>query len=330
MTKPFDVIGIGAAIVDVLARVDEDFLRAHGLVKGTMTLISTAEAERLYAAMGTARAISGGSAANTIAGLAAMGNATAFIGITRDDQMGRLFAHDLRAVGVDFRGQPLPASLEGPATARCLVMVTPDAERTMATDLGVSGLLDPSRLDLTAIAAAKITYLEGYLWDTEMGKAAYRLAAQTARDHGGWVALSLSDRFCVARHRDSFRQLIDHQVDILFANADEIRELFEGEDDDRLIAALNRHVRWVVVTLGAEGANVWYRGECHHAPAARPRQLVDTTGAGDLFAAGFLHALLQGASPARAARLGNLIAAEAISHLGARPETDLKTLLGEW
>jgi sugar/nucleoside kinase (ribokinase family) len=305
---------------------DEDIARL-GLAKGAMTLVNTAQAEALYAEMGPAREISGGSAANTLAGLAALGAKCAFIGQVADDQLGAVFAHDIRAAGVQFDTPPID---EGLPTARCLIFVTPCGQRTMNTYLGASQIL-PSRVVKGAhIASAKVLYLEGYLWDPLEPRAAMRGAIAAARVVGREVALSLSDAFVIARHGDDFRGLIiDGHIDILFANADELAALTGEDDFEAGLAALADHVRVLVVTRGAEGAVAIANGERAEVAAVPVARVVDTTGAGDLFAAGFLSGHVRGLPLGECLRRGAICAGEVISHYGARPEADLAVLVGE-
>jgi sugar/nucleoside kinase (ribokinase family) len=319
-----DVLGIGNAIVDVIARAEDDFLTKHRMRKGGMALIDEAQAAAIYDAMGPAVEISGGSAANTIVGVASFGGRAAFVGKVKDDEFGRTFAHDIRAAGVAY---DTPPASDGPATARCYVMVTPDGERTMNTFLGAAQDLHPSDIDPEAIAAARITYLEGYLWDPPHAKAAFRKAAEIAHAAGSQVALTLSDAFCVDRYRPEFLDLIRNDtVDIVFANERELASLYETVDFDAAVAALRNDARLAVVTRSEQGCVVVTRGTIEAVPAQPVERLVDATGAGDLFAAGFLVGLSRGADHRSSARLGAMAAAEVISHLGARPETSLAAL----
>ncbi|MBM3951268.1 MAG: adenosine kinase [Rhodospirillales bacterium] len=321
-----DVVGIGNAIVDVLARAEDSFIDRHGLTKGAMTLIDEAAAERLYAAMGPGRECSGGSAANTIAALASIGGHYGFVGKVRDDQLGKVFAHDIRALGVAF--ETLPAS-RGAPTARCLIFVTPDAQRTMQTFLGASVGLAPEDIDVGMIADSKIVYLEGYLWDPPAAKEAFRKAAKAANDAGRLVALSLSDPFCVDRHRADFRDLVERHVDLLFANEEEIKSLYQVSAFDDALQKVRGHCQVAVLTRSAKGAVVIAGDEVHVIDAEPVAKVVDTTGAGDAFAAGFLYGFTHGFGLARAARAGAIAAAEAIGHFGARPEAPLKALIAD-
>jgi len=320
-----DVIAIGNAIVDVIARADDAFIASHALTKGGMQLVDAETAELLYADMGAGMEISGGSAANTLAGMAALGCRCAFIGQVRDDQLGAVFAHDVRALGIRF---DTAAATDGPPTARCLIMVTPDAQRTMNTFLGASQFLPPEALDLDQIRAARILYLEGYLWDPEQPRAAMRDAIGAARAAGREVAFTLSDAFVIERHRADFLALLaEGQIDILFANATEIRSLAQTDDFEAAVASVAPQVRTLVVTRSEDGAIAIRDGARHEVAAAPVDQVIDTTGAGDLFAAGFLTGHVRGLDPARCLAMGAVAAAEIISHYGARPEADLKELV---
>src|SRR6266481_587747 len=323
-TARYDVLGIGNAIVDVLARAEDDFLVRHGMRKGAMTLIDEARATGIYDAMGPAVEISGGSAANTIVGCASLGGRAAFVGKVKDDELGRVFAHDIRAAGVSY---DTPPASTGPSTARCYVLVTPDGERTMNTYLGAAQDLHPNDIDAATIAAAQIIYLEGYLWDPPHAKEAFLKAAKIAHDAERDVALTLSDAFCVDRYRAEFLDLIrTGTVDLVFANERELHSLYQTADFDTAVNALRNDARLVVVTRSEKGCLVVTREETDAVPASPVERLVDATGAGDLFAAGFLVGLARGAEYRDAARLGALVAAEVIQHLGARPETSLKAL----
>ena len=324
--SPLDVVGIGNAIVDVLTQADEAFLVTHDLAKGTMTLIDSSRAVDLYAAMGPGLEVSGGSAANTMAGLASLGSNGAFIGKVRNDQLGGIFQHDIRAAGISFE---TPIATDGPPTARCLIFVTPDAQRTMNTFLGAAVELGPEDLDKAAIGRAKVTYMEGYLWDPPNAKAAFQAAARIAHEAGRKVSLTLSDPFCVERHRDSFLELIGGHVDILFANEAEICSLFQVEDFDRALQEVRGHCEVAALTRGAKGSVVLADGEVHVVDAVPIDKVIDTTGAGDLYAAGFLHGYTRGKGLYDCGRIGALAAAEVLSHYGARPETALADLVAE-
>jgi sugar/nucleoside kinase (ribokinase family) len=323
-TTHFDVLGIGNAIVDVIARTEDDFLIRQKMRKGTMQLIDAAEAARIYDAMGPAVEVSGGSAANTIVGAAGRGARATVIGKVRDDELGQVFAHDIRAAGVSFATPPASG---GPPTGRCYVLVTPDGERTMNTYLGAAQDLHPNDIDADAIAAASIVYLEGYLWDPPHAKEAFLKAAEIA--HGAWrdVALTLSDAFCVDRYRAEFLHLIrSGTVDLVFANERELHSLYETSDFDTAVNLLRSDARAAVVTRSEKGCLVVTREETDAVPACPVERVVDATGAGDLFAAGFLVGMARGTDYRTSARLGALVAAEVIQHLGARPETPLKDL----
>jgi len=321
--KTHDVVGIGNAIVDVLVHADDRFLDDHGLTKGTMALVNEQQAERLYASVGPGLETSGGSAANTLAGIAQLGGRAGFIGRVRDDQLGRIFAHDIRSVGARF---DTPAASSGPSTARCLILVTPDAQRTMCTYLGASVGLDPADLDLELVAQAKVLYLEGYLWDSDEAKAAFIAAAEVARAHGGEVALSLSDAFCVERHRDSFQELVDGHVDILFANEMEITALYRANSFEEAAEQVRGRCRIAALTRSEQGSLVLNGDGSHRVEPFQLGPLVDTTGAGDLYAAGFLHAYTQGRDIETCGRLGSLCAGQVVTQLGPRPQADLRAL----
>jgi sugar/nucleoside kinase (ribokinase family) len=319
-----DVVGVGNAIVDVIAQAEPELIERLELSKGTMTLIESEDADRLYAEMGAAMETSGGSAANTLAGIASLGGKGAYIGKVRDDQLGKVFAHDIQAVGVDYRLRP---ATEGPSTARCLIFVTPDADRTMQTYLGVSVLLGPEDIDPQAIGDAQITYLEGYLFDRDEAKEAFVKAAELAHAANRKVALSLSDPFCVDRHRAAFRHLVEGHVDILFANHDEITSLYETGSFNEAVGHLVGHVEIGAVTRGAEGSVIVTADEIVEIPAQPVEKVVDTTGAGDLYAAGVLYGITRGYELATAGKIGSVCAAEIISHYGARPRIPLADLV---
>ncbi|MDQ3074349.1 MAG: adenosine kinase [Pseudomonadota bacterium] len=327
MTNPsLDVLCIGNAIVDVITDADDTFLADQALDKGSMRLIDEAEAVRLYGVMGPGREVSGGSAGNTAAGLAAFGLRVGFIGQVADDQLGKIYKHDIEAQGVDFL---VPARSDVGATARCLILVTPDAQRTMNTFLGAAQQLEAKDVDLGAVAGAGITYLEGYLWDPAEPRAAMEAAIDAARAAARKVAFTLSDSFCISRHRDSFLKLIDDgRIDILFANEAEIIELAGESDFDTAVAAVAPKVATLVVTRSEKGAIAIAGDERASVPAEPIERLVDTTGAGDLFAAGFLAGQARGLGLEVSLKLGAIAAAEVIQHYGARPETDLKALAG--
>jgi len=325
MAKPrFDVLGIGNAIVDIIARTQEDFLLSHAMQKGAMVLIDEARAHSIYAAMGPALEISGGSAANTIVGVASFGASAAFIGKVREDELGRTFAHDIRAAGVSFE---TPLAAGGSSTGRCYILVTPDGERTMNTYLGAAQELGPGDIDSEMVAASAITYLEGYLWDPKNAKQAFLKAASIAHEAQRLVALTLSDAFCVDRWREEFLELIRTGiVDVTFANEAEIKSLYQTADFDTAVAALREDAALAVVTRSEQGCWIVSREGTQRVGAVPIERLVDATGAGDLFASGFLFGLARGVDLSTAARLGALAASEVIQHMGARPETSLEAL----
>jgi sugar/nucleoside kinase (ribokinase family) len=318
-----DVIGIGNALVDVLSHESDEFLRRQGLVKGTMHLIDEARARHLYAAMGPGIEISGGSAANTVVGVASFGGRAHYVGKVHDDQLGEVFGHDLRSTGV---GYDTPVATSGPPTGRCLILVTPDAQRTMNTFLGASVRLGPGDIDARLIARGNLLYLEGYLFDPPEAQEAFRMAASIAHAAGRKVALTLSDPFCVERHRRAFLELAEHHVDILFANEAEICALYQVNDFGAALARIRGQGRIAALTRGPRGSLVVDGDEVHVVEAHPVRELVDTTGAGDLYAAGFLFALSRGLDLASCGRLGSLAAAEVISHVGARPMVALASI----
>lgn len=320
---PIDVLTIGNAIVDVLARVEDSFLERHGLIKASMRLIEEPEAHRLYDLIGPSVIISGGSAANTAAGIASLGGRAAFVGKVRNDQLGSFFTHDIRTAGVLFEARP---SKDGPATARSFILITPDGERTMNTYLGACVTLTPDDVDPLQVEEAQVTYLEGYLWDPPAAKQAFVKAAQTARRAGRKVALTLSDSFCVERHRASFRELIMREVDILFANEKELKSLYETPSLDDALQLARQDAELAVLTRSEAGSVIVRGDEFHVVEALKVDTLVDATGAGDLYASGFLFGLTRGRPLAECGRLGSIAAAEVISHLGARPQTSLKAV----
>ena len=315
-----DVVGIGNALVDVLTHADDAFIEANGLVKGSMTLIDTDRADVLYAAMGGAIEASGGSAANTISGIASFGGQAAYIGRVFDDQLGAVFAHDLRALGAVFRSAP---ATEGPPTGVCLIVVTPDAERTMNTYLGASEFLGPEDVDGDLIAAAKVTYLEGYLFDRPEAQEAYWKASRIAHDAGRRVSLTLSDTFCVERHKDAWRSLVADQVDILFANEGEAMALYDVDTVEAALEHVKADVEVAAVTCGPKGSLVVHSGEVIEIPAHPADRVVDTTGAGDLYAAGFLYGYTAGKPLELCGRLGSMAATAVLGHTGPRPGLSL-------
>ena len=322
----YDVVGIGNAIVDVLAHAEDKFLEQHGLVKGAMTIINAETADKLYELMGSGVKMSGGSAANTIAGIASLGGAGAFIGKVCQDELGDVFTHDIRAAGVFFNSAP---NSKGTPTARCLICVTPDAERTMQTFLGACVDLGPEDVNDQVIGVAKILYLEGYLYDPPRAKEAFIKAAKIAREAGRQVALSLSDPFCVDRHREAFIDLVNNHVDILFANEEEIKSLYQVDDFEEALQEVRGHCNIAALTRGSQGSVVISGDNVHILKAEIVKNIVDTTGAGDSYAAGFLYGLTQGKDLAICGRIGGILAAEVISHYGGRVEKGLKEVLAE-
>ncbi|MDJ0950019.1 MAG: adenosine kinase [Alphaproteobacteria bacterium] len=322
----FDAVGIGNAIVDVLAHGDEAFLQRHGLVKGTMALVDATEAETIYAGMGPAVEVSGGSAANTMAGLASLGGSAAYIGKVRDDQLGQVFSHDIRATGVHF---DTPRAQDGEGTARCLIVVTPDAQRTMQTFLGACIDLGPADIDANLVRSAQVTYLEGYLYDPPHAKEAFVKAAEIAHAAGRKVALSLSDPFCVDRHRDAFLDLVAGHIDILFANETELASLYQVEEFDEGLQRVRADCDVACLTRSEKGSLIVAGDEVHVIDAEPVAQVVDTTGAGDLYASGFLYGYTHGLGLAVAGRIAAIAAGEVISHMGARPERPLQALVKE-
>lgn len=323
----FDVLGIGNAIVDVLARTDDDFLAAQKMAKGSMSLIDEPRAKAIYEAMGPATEISGGSAANTIVGVASFGGRAAFVGKVKDDELGKAFTHDIRAAGVSFN---TPPAKDGPSTACSYILVTPDGERTMNTYLGAAQNLTPGDVNEDEVASAAITYLEGYLWDPTDAKEAFRKAAKIAHGAGRQVALTLSDAFCVGRYRAEFLDLIKTKtVDLVFANEGELKSLYETADFDTALSVLRKDAKLAVVTRSEKGAVVASADKVESVAAFPIDRVVDATGAGDLFAAGFLHGFAKGLPHTDAAKLGAMAAAEVISHIGARPGKKLADLARE-
>jgi sugar/nucleoside kinase (ribokinase family) len=323
----YDVLGIGNAIFDVLVQTDEGFLARHGMTKGGMALIDEAGAASIYRDMGPAVEMSGGSAANTIVGLASLGARTAFIGKVKDDQIGRLYSHDIKAANVAFATRPATG---GPATGCSYILVTPDGERTMNTYLGAAQELTPEDIDPAEIAASAIVYLEGYLWDPKNAKDAFLKASRIAHEAGRQVALTLSDAFCVDRYRGEFLDLMrGGTADLIFANEAELHSLYQTSDFDTALAQLRKDVKLGVVTRSEKGCIVATVDGVTAVPAFPITKLLDTTGAGDLFAAGFLFGLVRGAGHEDCGRLGALAAAEVIQHIGARPQASLKELAGK-
>lgn len=322
--KRFQVVGIGNAMVDVLSHADETFLQENGIGKGIMQLIDMPRAVALYDRIGPAREVSGGSAANTIAGVASLGGRTAYVGKVKDDQLGRIFAHDLRAQGAVYE-TPLAARDTDQETGRCIILVTPDGERSMNTYLGWSEFLDPADIDEAQMADAEWIYLEGYRFDGPASHQAFAKAIRACKGAGGRVSLTLSDPFCVERHRDAFRRMIREDVDLLFANRAEILSMYRTEDFHAALKAAAAEVDIVACTEGENGAHILTGGNHWHVPAI-PTRIVDATGAGDLFAGAFLWGLTTGFDHPTAGRMGCIAASEVISHIGARPEADLQEL----
>ncbi len=348
--SPLDVVAIGSALVDVLTQVTGDELRTLGLAKGSMTLVDLARSSEVYESMGPAIEMSGGSAANTAVGIAALGGSVGYVGKVAADELGEVFLHDIKAVGVHLGRTAVAKSVGGPAgavggpasavggsvdasldgaTGRCLVLVTEDGERTMATHLGVASTLGPEDLDEALVARARVVYLEGYLWDLDRAKTAMRRAVEVAHGRDAVVALTLSDPFCVERHQREFLDLLHGEVDVLFANEDEIRLLFGSSDFDAAVAAVEETGLLAALTRGSDGSVVVSSAGPERVPAEPVAHVVDTTGAGDLYAAGFLYGLTHGREPRDCARLGGLCAAEVISHIGARPQADLRQMAGD-
>ncbi len=327
MSKTYQVIGIGNAMVDVLSHTSDEFLAANGVEKGIMQLIDLTRASELYAQVGPAIEISGGSAANTIAGIALLGGRTAYIGKVRDDQLGAIFAHDLRAQGADYETALAPADAED-ETGRCIVLVTPDGERSMNTYLGVTEFLTPDDIDGPQMADTDWIYLEGYRFDGPQSHEAFAKAIAACKGGGGRVSLTLSDPFCVERHRDAFRAMIRDHVDLLFCNRAEVMSMYATGDHHGAMRAAAAEVAILACTDSANGAFVWSEGQCLHVPATKVR-VVDATGAGDLFAGGYLWGLTQGHSLRACGAMGCAAAGEIIGHIGARPEADLKSLFAD-
>lgn len=319
----FDLLGMGNAMVDVLVRIEDAEMAKLNVTKGIMQLVEESRMESLYAAVGPAVQVSGGSAANTVAGAAALGSRAAFIGKVAQDERGKFYAHDLKALGVHF---DMPLAQNGVATGCCLVMVTPDAHRSMNTYLGTGQTLGENDIDVALVQSARISYFEGYLWDPPEAKKAFRKAMGAAKAAGRQVSLSLSDPFCVGRWRDEFQALVEQDVDILFANEDEIKSLYQTDRFEDAVAAVRGKVAVAALTRSEKGSVVVTPDAVYTVEAFPVDQVVDTTGAGDLYAAGFLHGLVGGEDLARCAELGSLCAASVIRHIGARAQENLKTL----
>lgn len=323
-TKPYHVTAIGNAIVDVLSFSDDSLIVAEGMKKGTMCLIDEERAENLYNKMGPSTEVSGGSAANTLAGLASLGARTAFIGKVYKDQLGKIFRHDLQAVGVEFSTPPAET---GKATARCLILVTPDGQRTMNTFIGACNELYEHDIDAGLIAQSQIVYGEGYMWDLPCTKDALKRAFKLARENDSKIAFTLSDAFCVERSREEFQHMVEHDFDILFCNEAEIKSLYPGKDLEEIIAIVKDKCEVVAITCGERGSIILNKGERTEVKAVPVHEVVDTTGAGDLYAAGFLYGYTHGLSMAECGRLGSACASDIITHLGARAQRPLTRLL---
>ncbi len=329
MSNPvYGVVAVGNALVDVIAHASEEFIaqqkESHGMEKGSMNLIEEPRAVELYSQMPDGVETSGGSAANTLAGFASFGGKCAYIAKVADDNLGNVFKKDIRSIGVDFDTIPLAI---GPSTGRCMILVTPDAERTMNTFLGATSELNEGDIEKDLISSAQITYLEGYLYDKPQAKKAFIRAAEYAHEAGHRVALTLSDPFCVDRHRDDFLELVEHHVDILFANEDEIKSLYQKDDFEDAIALVSQNVDIAVITRTEKGAVILSKGEQFLIDAEPVENIIDTTGAGDQFAAGFLYGLTEDLPLAECGFLGAMAAAEVISHIGPRPQVSLADLL---
>lgn len=323
-SKPYHVVAIGNAIVDVLSFSDDSLIVSEGMQKGTMCLIDEERAESLYNKMGPSTEVSGGSAANTLAGLASLGARTAFIGKVFKDQLGKIFRHDLQAVGVDFSTPPAET---GKATARCLILVTPDGQRTMNTFIGACNELYERDVDAGLIANSQIVYGEGYMWDQPCTKEALKKAFRLAKENGAKVAFTLSDVFCVERSRDEFLQMVEEDFDILFCNEAEVKSLYPGKDLEQIIAILKDKCEVVAITCGERGSVILHNGERTEVKAVPVHEVIDTTGAGDLYAAGFLYGYTHGLPMSECGRLGSACASDIITHLGARAQRPLTRLL---
>lgn len=319
-----DVVGIGNAIVDVLSKTEDDFLKTNKINKGTMTLIEADQAEALYAKMGPGMEMSGGSAANTIAALASMGGKAGYIGKVANDQLGSVFRHDIRATGVQFDTAALE---DGAPTARCLILITPDAQRTMCTFLGACVWISPTDLDEALIKNAKVTYLEGYLFDRARAKQAFKKAGEIAHTAGRKTSLTLSDPFCVERHRAEFIDLIKNDIDIVFANEAELLALYQTHELTEAMYHIRQHCDIAAITRSEKGSVILSGDDTFEVPAEPVAKVVDTTGAGDMYAAGFLYGYTREKPLAECARIGSIAASEVISHVGARPQTNLLQLL---
>ncbi len=321
---PYDVVGIGNAIVDILIKTNDSFLEINNLKKGSMSLIDEDQAQKLYLSIGPGIESSGGSAANTLAGIAQLGGKAGFIGRVKDDQLGKIFTNDICSVGAFFN---TPAAKNGPSTARCIIFVTPDAQRTMCTYLGASVMLEPENLNLSMVKQAKVLYLEGYLWDNSSAKNAFIFGAKTCKESGGQVALSLSDSFCVERHRKSFIELVDNHIDILFANDAEIKALYQVKQLESALDIIKGRCNVAVITKGEQGSVILTEENLWEIESYKFGPVIDTTGAGDLYAGGFLYGYTQGEELLKCGHYGSICAGKIVTQIGPRSNNDLKTLL---
>jgi len=320
----YDLVGIGNALVDVLAPIEDVFLEAHSLDKGAMTLVDTERSSAIYDDMLSTQEVSGGSCGNTMAGFASLGGKAAFIGKVRDDRFGKVFRHDMQALGVDFA---TTAACKGPATGSCLVLITPDAQRTMCTNLGAASNLTPADIGKEVIQSAKIVYMEGYLFDPPAAQVAFAEAADLAHEVGRKVSITLSDPFCVDRHRHAFQMLVADHTDILFGNEDEVKSLYQVDDLDTALQHLRENCEIACITRGNKGSVILSGHEIHIIDPLPLDRVVDTTGAGDQYAAGFLYGYTQGMDLKHCGQIATVTATEAIGHIGARPQTDFKELV---
>ncbi len=323
-SKEFDVVGIGNAIVDVLVKVEDSFLEMNSLVKGSMTLINENDAERLYQSIGSTTETSGGSAANTLAALSQLGSKSGFIGRVKDDKLGEIFMKDIRSAGAYFETQPITT---GPSTARCIVFITPDAQRTMCTYLGASVLIAPESIDLSIASKTKVLYLEGYLWDDIEAKNTFIAAAKLCKDSGGEVALSLSDSFCVNRHRESFKDLVEHHIDILFANESELLSLYESEKINIALEKVSNSCKIIALTMGENGSIIKSGEEAWTINPYTFGSIIDTTGAGDLYAGGFLYGYTNNRALKECGEIGSICAGQIVTRIGSRSEGSLKSVI---
>ncbi|KGG12886.1 MULTISPECIES: adenosine kinase [Prochlorococcus] len=327
LKKQFDVVGIGNSIVDILVHSTDTFLEQNSLTKGSMTLVDQSKAEELYLVSGPGLESSGGSAANTIAGLAQLGIEAGFIGRVKNDDLGKIFTHDICSTGANYQTPPIDI---GPSTARCLILITPDAQRTMCTYLGASVFLNPQDIDLSLVKQAKVLYLEGYLWDHPEAKKAFITSAKECKSSGGKIALSLSDAFCVERHRESFQELISNYIDIIFANEGEIISLYKSKGLDEAKSIINKHCDISVLTMGENGSIIISGGNCFTIKPYRMGEVIDTTGAGDLYASGFLYGYSLGKSLDICGQIGSICAGHIVTQVGTRSQIDLKKLVNNY